>query len=432
MSDIECKSIDSLEKCCETNHCNPYGFNRNDLSIKRCQRLGKSKKHKACKTTQHPRPPPSQQQQHPTPPPQHEEEEDQPQPSSTASDGLFGPVLNRVNGIHMLSLFTDLPNNRKILLLGEYHDEGGSCKDCDIDKFCLDVDNYIYSLVGEKKECIDFFIEHAINLNQRSGGPQRQQTISKSRDFWERLRPRLGRNHPYLRLHYWDTRQLMDVTPNPQFHPLCQLDNVPISSHMRIMLISLIKDNKIDNIYDLVDMFYRYFILPDEEIDTKTKDIIETFLNIYNFEITKGTDLHLVKYVKTKIIKQYNKCPILKERSLQDIIQILVKAFMKTTFGFVSSSSPTNMVNRIIQNSFYFGTIITDTYLLFRIFSNWGKQERTPQGCDLMYAKNAIVYGGALHTRHLRNILIELFHHPLYDYDGRDECIELGENKQFF
>jgi hypothetical protein len=54
MSEVVCKSIDSLEKCCETNHCNPNGFNPNDTSIKRCQRLGKSKKHKACKSQQQP------------------------------------------------------------------------------------------------------------------------------------------------------------------------------------------------------------------------------------------------------------------------------------------------------------------------------------------------------------------------------------------
>jgi hypothetical protein len=64
--------------------------------------------------------------------------------------------LNRVNGIHRLSLFIDLPDNRKILLLGEKHNNPGSCEDCNIDEFCSDVDTYIYSLVGKRKECIDF------------------------------------------------------------------------------------------------------------------------------------------------------------------------------------------------------------------------------------------------------------------------------------
>jgi hypothetical protein len=208
---------------------------------------------------------------------------------------------------------------------------------------------------------------------------------------------------------------------------------------MLTKLSTLIKDNNIENIQDLVYIFYRYFILSNEEIDKKTKDIIETFFNIYNIDVTKDINLYLVEYVKKKIIKQYNKCPIFKKRSLKNIIQICVVAFMKTHRNFtlrIINDGPdwTNYIaKRIITNSFIFGTIITDTYLLFRIFSNWGKQERTPQGCNLMYAKNAIVYGGSLHTRMLRNMLIELFHEqPLYNYEARDECIELGENKQFF
>ena len=45
----ECKDIISLDECCNTNHCNPWGVKNNN--IKRCQKLGKSSKNKICNHT---------------------------------------------------------------------------------------------------------------------------------------------------------------------------------------------------------------------------------------------------------------------------------------------------------------------------------------------------------------------------------------------
>ena len=46
----KCKEIDSFDECCKTDHCNPYGVKNNNM--KRCQQLGKSKKHKKCKNNE--------------------------------------------------------------------------------------------------------------------------------------------------------------------------------------------------------------------------------------------------------------------------------------------------------------------------------------------------------------------------------------------
>lgn len=349
---------------------------------------------------------------------------------------LFGPALSRLSGGHYLSMFVNLPQERKILLLGEIHTTSGACNNCSIDSLCYNIDDYIYALVGKKRECIDLFQETYFIL--KKGGDykkQNKQDIIHSREYWENITA--DRPYPYLRYHYWDMRQLIPYKSLCQKPSDCQKRYHPITYFFKNRTTPIRDDQIMANVnalnekydeYDvdrskLIRYFFLYFLTRDPD------ESITIFINLLykSLGIEFDNEDHIyIQTVKEKIIKQYNKQTLLSKKNPYESFINECERIWKRVFTDLHYSISISIT-----------LCITDIYLFLRIFTEYDSKyrSRSHKGCEITYNKNCIVYAGAHHIRYLEALISNFTKiSPLYQFENQDEynqCIEFP-TKQLF
>ena len=332
----------------------------------------------------------------------------------------------------------------------------------------MNINDYVWALVGNKKdECIDFFIEDAYQIQSkdlRGGSSTMTTTLDLIRSFWsKKCSFNLSQCHEVtgnqnIRVHYFDNRQLF-LRGNIKDHTFGAVASHPLDvGEMNGVAYS--DEEKYNEVFHPDDKrFFHKKLREVFDIAIGLKDDIYTgcssghcrfskpnifdhLRGLFNFSndlkgsSTKDTiQIFLLKTIGEKIQKELGKL----DRDLDK--DTFIEVFWDTWIESFEKNSLRRSLSVLEILELHIGTMITDIYLLARVFMDYDMSEsKKNRGCPHQsYNKNIIIYGGSAHIE-LYNLFIKKLYkkQPLYEYKSRyllrnrPKSIEFSEPLQFF
>lgn len=348
-------------------------------------------------------------------------------------------MSSKIGGITFFNYYRNLPRDRSIIIVGEYHNRDVSPK-----KYPT-IDDYILKHIQGDNTCLDYFIESPYH-SFRNGHKFVGGSLKNSRYFWME---KCGANYDAcenLRIHYFDARQILTkrdqkiilqdyylpsrykdyFSENTSlfYHPLSSdFLNDFSSSDTQILeaTITILGDDYDEFIKNIYSIFRK--VIGYQTYHNILDDIVQT--GIFDHpDIIKGDDNYrllipnIIDFVGRKIQKEIRKLDSLikKDKFIDDYLECWMENSDKN--GTIQNETY-RLVNKLIDDyittrnqalikpikTFFFtliddmGLFVTDIYLLSRIFIKFSKKTRYFNNCpNHTYTKNIVVYAGELHS----------------------------------
>lgn len=302
--------------------------------------------------------------------------------------------IKRLYGPSVLTFYKNLPGNRRILILGETHDNKG-LKHEDMDPATFDLHIWLYKLAKKSPECLDIYLERDF----KKGGKQVRTVGKKIVEFPEPIssieETFTGHSLDTVRYHMIDARHPTDSIKYP-FTEIFQKEayqNMNIESNKIELSIYSFQISDATTLNQNMETNWRRALRYISGWDTlKNKNNGGKQITVKFMEILKeGTEFNynntidvFMEYFVPRIIKAIMKIKI-DGFSIDKFFETLLECYLKVHDVYTSILC-----------------VPMDVYFLLRYLQSFDNLERGPLQCrnnEYKIAKNSIIHAGNSHSQ---------------------------------
>jgi len=347
-----------------------------------------------------------------------------------------------IDGPCAMYYYSNLPDNRKLLIFGENH---FTLNPCDKKKKGIDIVNYLKEIANNSKECVDIYIEEFYKTKEFSRYNLHEEYLSivDGMDHYINLvklrkefrscddRNKFFCKYKNARIHFSDPRIIYTTNVIYSSSSIDKyIENVMNGSIITTPELYLMQTNLSSVCYQFATNYKNFKEVIKFLIGWKREDKYKNYYCDYISYISGGYSFDTIinswseEYFKI-IDKEKKK---IKNFSVEKIYKTLYKIYENYCINLNRSLFLTTLC------------IPMDVYFIFRYLMSFkkSKMNRGPIGCrDTNYSKNTIMYCGSAHAETYKLFMNNFFNvEPDINIEQMDEnainsCLELPEDFNF-